>query len=653
MGRIDTVRKKLQGNPKYNPFNKNYTPNELEDFIEKHKKDDDVDIYGISIASTTTSYNLFYTEIMSYIKDKAQLASNNYWDIIRTLLTLANRDYYLLNRMAVFDKSVSSIYQMANLEVESSIEHFHKMNVISAIENSIDISNIIINVLRHSIDSSKGCLILEENKTAEVVRMYAAANILHYIKESYDTALWENGYIITDDNCYYVKYIDEEYPIARRIGDIRMNNNILGILNIIEDLAEENKAFNETLFMKKRKTQILQNAWIDSKGYIKYSLKQETNNAKSESLYAMAISELNTYYPFISGETFNSINDLCLDDLVIMFSKLAILISNINDKYMADGIDDKKISNFLYKIKVRELLHYLKETTEFCKKQIESFFELIESNFENKARINLWSRPVLRVGDTFYFLSVNIIAPNFAFLVDDWLDSIGYDLKKRGTDFERYIKKELDKCLSQQDFYFKIPDKSKFYINEKDYEEIDLLINLKSIVIIGEVKCIKYPIDSRDSYNNLNRLRDASEQIKRKANYIWENRNFFINDFESIENKKIIKVIITNYPIFAGTIVEGIPVIDYYLFDSYIRSGKLTHFAKIRSEDNSSWDDTSEVISYYSCEDEFCANFGEFIYRPLSISEIRNNLSMKSRELTLPESSIHIFQDFAEDVQVN
>lgn len=652
MSSKDVVRKSLQGNIKFNPFNEKYSSIELDDFLEKYKKvNNEADNYGISIALATRCYNSYYNELMEFIKMKKKLLDNDCWGIIQTVLAIANREHYLLKKNILFKTPIASIQSIANLEVESSIDHFQSMNVISAIEIQIEIANILINVLRYSMNSTNSYLISEKNKVKEVIKMYGTANILYYIKESYDTALWENGYISMDGNKYHIKYTHADYPIARRIGDIRMQNNILGTFDIMQSMAKNLKIFNESLFKKKRKARILENVWLDSNGYIQYSLKLGSNNAESEETYAMSISQIDTYYPYMTDNIFSSINNLCLKDLIIMFSKISALIVKINDIYMKERIDDEHLNKFLYKIKVGMLRQYLKDTTEFTKKQINSFFELIESRFENNSRINLWTRPALRVEDKFYFFSTNIVAPNYSFLVDEWLDSIGYDLKERGKDFERYIKRELNKCLSKRNFSFKIADKSKFYINENDFEEIDLLINLKNIVIIGEVKCIKYPMSSRDSYNNFKRLREASKQIKRKEKYIYKNRNHLFNDIGDIENKKIVRVIISNYAIFAGTNVDEIPVIDYFLFDSYIRSGKLTH--RTISKDNGKYEEILEEIDYYSNEDEFCNNFEEFIKRPPSINEIKNSLTLAAKELTLPNSSIHIYQDFVKDASNN
>lgn len=643
------IRKKLHGNPKFNPFNKDFCWEELNLFLEQQNEKSKDDFYSAEIALTTLCYNSYYNEIMNYIKNKIHNLNVGNISIVQTLFALANREFYLLNKNLLNERYVTSIKEIASLEVNSPIDHFGTMNVVGTIETQVEIVNILVNILRHDINDIKSDLILQNNYLTEIVRIYGAANLLYLTKESYDTALWDNGYIILDGNRYFIKYINPEYPIARRIGDIRVQNNVLGAINVLETLTKTNKQFNYAFFEKNRADQILDKVWKDSNESIQYLLKKGENCIENDRAYAMARTEIDLYYPFITNKKFTSICNLEINDLLIMFSKLSGLIEKINENLVLSNENDTCLNSFSIKVSRKVIVRFLKGTTIYTKNQIESFIELIESKYDSNSRINFWSKPVWKFDDFYYFMLSNIISPNYSFLVDEWLHTIGYDLKVRGTDFERYIKVELRKALLKRKFEGLIPDKNKYYIDERQYEEIDLIVNLKNVVIIGEVKCIKYPMDSRDSYNNLKILRKAAEQIIRKTDYIYDNRNCFHDDFGNIESKKIIKVIITNYPIYAGTNVEGIPVIDYYLFDSYFRSGKLTHSLVIPLNESSKEKIISETINYYTNEDEFCANLEGFINNPVSIKEIRDDLSLETRELTLPNASIKIFQDFVKD----
>ena len=82
------------------------------------------------------------------------------------------------------------------------------INIVGAVEGQVDYLNTLLNVVRHiSCEDS----IKKSYHSEQVIHsLYAIANVLYYIKESYDVALWENGYIQKELDGFHVKYIDRE-----------------------------------------------------------------------------------------------------------------------------------------------------------------------------------------------------------------------------------------------------------------------------------------------------------------------------------------------------------------------------------------------------------------------------------------------------------
>ena len=100
----------------------------------------------------------------------------------------------------------------------------------------------------------------------------------------------------------------------------------------------------------------------------------------------------------------------------------------------------------------------------------------------------------------------------------------------------------------------------------------------------------------------------AVQQLNDKTKFIEDNKEHFSNVY-SLANRKIVKVIILNFPIYCSVEVDGIPVVDINTFLSYFRSGKMN----TKELDS----DGTEIISsatYYDTENEFCDNF-EFYLR--------------------------------------
>lgn len=640
------IRKKLQGEKCFNPFNKDFDWQVLKKYLDSESPVSSDDEYAMQIAKSSEYYYDYYNQYMAYIKNAIQEAKGNINDIIQVFFGMENLDVCRMSRMMAENDGISSLMDAAYFGVDSPVEHFGEMNVVGAVEGQVDYANILINVLRHMSLSTSAEVQSIQDRIKVVHKMYAATNLLYYLKESYDTALWENGFIEKSEDKLKVKYLDKEYPIVRHIGNIRSNNNIAGAMESVRVLSSRVEKFREEYFGKGRTSQIIESSWLDTQGYIQYSLIKKENCFDYDSAYALARTELDLYYPYIPNKKFEKIKELSINDLIIMFSRLSNLISQIKETILLNDKNEKNLLSLPVKMTKRELICFFKHTTNYKKDQISTFLELNTSRLDNEKRINLWTRPLLLLDNTYYFLFAAVSAPSYSFLVDEWLNSMGFDLGERGKIFEKYIKDTIKGLLDKKKYMYCITDKNKLYNKSNEFEEIDLLINLKSLVVIGEIKCIKYPMECRDTFNNLKILKKAAKQIKRKSNFVEKYKDDFAKDIGQIENKEILKVIITNYPIFAGSKVDDIPVIDFYLFDSYIRSGKLTQAVVIPSNKNGDRFVEYKEKPYYKNEDEFSKKMNDFILNPPSIESLRKELTVEEKELTLPTASIHIFQDF-------
>ena len=630
-----TIRKKLQGSNSFNPFNREFDVDKLKRYIEQAELKSDDDKYAKTIAESAEIYNYYYNEYVEVIKKAIEKENISIVDVVETVFGMANLDYIQLSKQAMENRQNKSLFDFAHLELDNSEQSFGTINIVGAVEGQVDYINTILNIIRHIVPNEK--VGMGKDKLRIVHRMYVIANILYYIKESYDVALWEDGYIDKRNNELHVKYIDGEYPLAKHIGYIRTENNIGGSLSAVECLSNMD-IFHKEYFLTGRSDYIIENAELDEQGYIQYSLVKKENNYEEDMPYVLGRTEVDLYYPFIYNEKIETLNGLSINDMIILFSKLSKLMEKIEhfktDKY-------KNCSLVLVKIEKKEMVRFLKQTTVYCKKQIEAFLEINTNRIDNVHRINLRERPLLLLDNTFLCLMSAIAAPNYSYLTDVWLDAAGVDLTQRGKNFEKYIKKSLEETLEKKGYMHYVSQTNKFTNYQGDFEEIDLVLNLKNTVILAEVKCITYAMECRNTHNNMKIIKKAADQIKRKANFIDMYKKELANDIGNIEDKKNIKVIITNYPIFAGTKVEDVPIVDFYLFDSYFRSGKLTNVALTADGKRSKVE-----ISYYSDENEMCEKIEKFIENPPSIEVIRKKLKLEERQLTFPKSEIQIFQEF-------
>lgn len=210
--------------------------------------------------------------------------------------------------------------------------------------------------------------------------------------------------------------------------------------------------------------------------------------------------------------------------------------------------------------------------------------------------------------------------------------------------FENFVKKEVAYLCKQKGFSSKILNQKKFTTKNgeiKQSEEIDFIWETKSCIVLGELKCMDYPFTSRITYNNLNYLKKASAQIKRKKNFLIQNKDSFSDISFS---KKIIPCIITNYPCFSGLIIDDIPVIDLGLFNNYISVGGIGN-ALISS--------TSEEITiiekYYNNEDEFSKNIETLISKQPYLQQLKKHYKKINKQIRL-NNTTSIIYDVVENI---
>jgi len=172
------------------------------------------------------------------------------------------------------------------------------------------------------------------------------------------------------------------------------------------------------------------------------------------------------------------------------------------------------------------------------------------------------------------------------------------------------------------------------------------VINLQTIVVIAEVKCIRYPMEMRDYYNNYNRLKIGSQQVVRKSAYLEKHAEEFKKDIGDIKGKTIIKLVITNYPIFAGCSLDGIPVIDFHWLEGFVTHNKLIHYLS-KNEGGRLVNEPQNALTLYNNETEFCANFEQQMRSPAIIERFREKVGTLDIKMTVEDFPFELYLETA------
>lgn len=648
---MNKLRKKLMKDMKFYPFNDNYDFKHIFNFCKDLVGDENFHP-EINTALVSEYMNDIYKESYKYLEKNIVDSNLSYHEIIEFLISSLNRNYILIGKKTELKGTVNSYEDFFRKKINSMDPSIGQIDARAALETEIDSFNIIINYLKYF----KEKLQVKKNDVDElhsvdsIIRLCMIATYYYTIKTTYDDNIWNNGFAIKDqeNQKIHFKYFDEEKLFLGKIGFFRLHRNVFSHFMVLKELFDKQKSISD--FIPKT-----YNYKINAKRIKSVSLNNGFVNYKKASgydrgdLYGFAFLNIQilTYYEFIYDVTLPNFKDLTLKDLLILFSVLQSLFRK--STYVSDDDDSvvklKEFGKFPYKIECIELEKYLMTRTKFNIDQIRCFLNLITNKIDE--RINFWDYPLFKIKNTYLLPLLTTLDPLIFVLSDKWLEEGGFDLELRGVFFEKFIKEKLNDALTNKKYFFRIPEKSKYKRSDEIWEEIDLIINLKSVCIIAEIKCIRYSLNPRDEHNAISRLTDGVNQVIRKSNFIAENSGLFLDDIGNIEGKEIISIVLTNFPSYSGFIINDIPIVDLYLLESYIRSGRISNY-KMTNMDGKTIESSlvGEEI-FYNNEDQFCANFSEFLKKPRYITKCKDYFEFLSSKISL-EGDYDMFVDCVE-----
>jgi hypothetical protein len=114
-----------------------------------------------------------------------------------------------------------------------------------------------------------------------------------------------------------------------------------------------------------------------------------------------------------------------------------------------------------------------------------------------------------------------------------------------------------------------------------DREEIDLLIRIGSLILVGEAKCQLFPASAIETSRYRERLREGAEQASRKAEAVRQNVSdvFIALDFDNDSDITVVPFVLSNTPIGSGFPIDGVAVCDLLYFGTLLRDGGLRTMA--------------------------------------------------------------------------
>lgn len=204
----------------------------------------------------------------------------------------------------------------------------------------------------------------------------------------------------------------------------------------------------------------------------------------------------------------------------------------------------------------------------------------------DKGNRGLWAAPIVPIpGENRLALALPALAvSNPLRKVEAWLEKGGIDdnLSKnaRGDLYEVAYRRKVCEAIAQNELLKDAQCADREIKKDANFgEQIDLLVRLGQLLIVGEVKCWLFPADPFECFIHLRKLRHAAGQAKRKADLLREQPNVAANVLSLTEEEcrrlRMVPLVIANQGFGFSLNVDGCLVTDAAFFLTYLGAGTI------------------------------------------------------------------------------
>lgn len=645
---LNSLRTKLIRDPRFNPFNDKYDASIVQQVCDENINATDVESKKLlQTYQCTFILNDIFKQTFNSLKNLCQASGLSNDQIIRYSLAAANRHFIMVQQMNLKEIAEADSFSFEEFnakKIKSVDASIGDINRESALEGTIDALHVVANYVKFL--SYERVSLPELDSINAIIHTSFVSTFFHVIKSSSDDCIWNRGNITLkgDDNKVLLEYLDEMELMLFHAGFLRLSKNSSAFSMVGYEILESEIGISEKIkkvYRAKHRFKRIKEV-STSDGFINYRLAD--GDAKGEIEWEINNSgSLIAFHSYLFDTVLPDLPGLSLQDVISLWSLIQHLIRPAclqfptNDEIMKLA----HFGKFPYRVKRKELEDYLLRRSFYSKPQVKAFLDILVNKPED--RINFWDYPFLQVNDDLLFSLLAIESPLLLHLTDLWLEKGGFSLDQRGIFFENHIRKTLRKVLTAKGYEVQIPDKSNFTSPDRTSEEIDLIVNLKSVLLICEVKCVKYPMEARDRHNAYMRLVQGCLQAKRKMVFLLENIAHLQSEIGEYAGKEVIPLVITNFPLYSGNAVEEVSIVDFFLLEAYIESGSLTDYVASKSSGKQTFRAISEEKSLYADENEFCANLRANMKNPPVIQQYLKRLHIEEKKISPDGTTYDIF----------
>lgn len=560
------------------------------DIDDASLKDMNIFLAGIIIESLLKSVR---DELHNLYQENSPF--DNYVDILKSYISISNRDRHVLNN-AMVQKLVNNTVGALNMFSLTVQSHDNEIAMDDIATGCVDgMANAILSCIKNIQGNKK---LFKGSKPLSKLSFLKKEAYLSQIYHTYETLwrtiVWSNyEFNKIDDHVYEISQPNDSYQQAIILSEqrkIRLHFHTASILMHLKEIEQLN---NEQKYL------------VKSKSFRNDRIKNASQIIReSNKLWIYQIMKIDDYF---SSEMLNYKHEdkFSVMDIQSIFKYLSLLSYQYDDSYLDTNIDEneiEKLHSFCPIIKKDKLIKGLVNTTKYKYAEVKDILDFLE--YKASPIQDLWANPIISISEKEYaILTSSLTTPNAMRLVELWFKQFEIDLAEKGFKYEETVIKDFNETISKNKLIesFDKAISKRIKLQKDKEEEIDLLCRIGNKILLGELKSILTVDSPISEYRTYDRLKYASEQVRRKSIFVMDNLEDIFRllnwTYELDEEYEIIGFILNSESSFVGYSIQGIPICDGKILNKYfaenvvpifstIDDGRVQHSAKFKLYDN-------------------------------------------------------------------
>jgi hypothetical protein len=275
-----------------------------------------------------------------------------------------------------------------------------------------------------------------------------------------------------------------------------------------------------------------------------------------------------------------------------------------------------------------ELRRILCEALAFESHRVDAIIDVLTFRPKVKGKDDyrgLWTAPIVPVpGEPALLLVLPVLAvSNPLRKVEMWLQKGGLDdnLSKdsRGDSYEAEYRSSTIAAIKRNPLFSDVRCAEREIKSDEDFsEQIDLLVRLGDLLIVGEVKCWLYPAESNERFRHFRKLKGAAEQAVRKAEAIRVRPDVAARalglDPEECKRLRVVPIVVANQGFGFSLDIGGCRIADAAFLELFFGTGSPNSGAAF---DNRTGRMMSTSLTLYESEKQAADKFESILARPV------------------------------------